>query len=246
MRGAIVGIVQARAGSTRLPNKVLAPLAGRPLLALLAARLAPARIDEWWLATTAGPDDDVTARWGEALGWHVQRGAVEDVLSRFAEIARARRPAWIVRITADDPFTDAAIVDHLLAGAAVQPPSVALVEAAGGVLPLGYAPQVARGAAVLAADAGATEAHDRAHVLTWLAARGARHAVPLPPAWPARPTWRWTVDTPADLTMAQGAFAAFGAQAVTIDYPAMVRALDARPALVAGNAHVRQKALAEG
>lgn len=246
MSGGVVGIVQARAGSTRLPNKVLAPLAGRPLLALLADRLAAARVDEWWLATTAGGDDEVTACWGEALGLRVQRGAVDDVLSRFATIARARRPEWIVRITADDPFTDAAIVDHLLAAAAAQPASVALVEAAGGVLPLGYAPQLARGAAVLAADAAATAPHDRAHVLTWVAARRARHAVALPPAWPARPAWRWTVDTPDDLAMAQAAFAAFGARAATIDYPAMVRVLDERPALAARNAHVRQKALEEG
>jgi len=244
--GGVLGIVQARAGSTRLPNKVLAPLAGRPLLGLLAERVTPARVDEWWLATTAGADDEVTARWGEALGFRVHRGSVDDVLSRFAAIARARRPEWIVRITADDPFTDAAIVDRLLAAAAAQPPSVALVEAAGGVLPLGYAPQVARGEAVLAADAAATAPHDRAHVLTWVAANRARTAVPLPPAWPARPAWRWTVDTPDDLAMAQAAFAAFGPHAATIDYPAMVRVLDGQPAIAVRNAHVRQKALEEG
>lgn len=242
----VVGVVQARVGSSRLPGKILAPLAGRPLLGTLAARLAPARVDEWWLATTSRRDDDLTASWGEALGWRVLRGSETDVLSRFATIARARRPAWIVRITADDPFTDAAIVDRLLDETVHTPPSVALVEAAGGRLPLGYAPQVARGDAVLAADAAATAPHDRAHVLTWVAARGPRRAAPLPGFWPARPAWRWTVDTPDDLAMARAAFALFADAWSGIDYPAMVRALDARPEIPARNAHVRQKAVEEG
>lgn len=242
----VVGVVQARAGSSRLPGKILAPLAGHPLLAVLAARLARARVDQWWLATTRRADDDLTASWGEALGWRVLRGSESDVLSRFASIARVCRPEWIVRITADDPFTDAAIVDLLLDAAVQAPPSVALVEAAGGVLPLGYAPQMARGDAVLAADRSATASHDRAHVLTWVAARSSRRPALLPSAWPERPSWRWTVDTADDLAMAQAAFALFGDAWPAIDYPAMVCALDARPEIPERNAHVRQKAIEEG
>ena len=242
----VIGIVQARLASTRLPAKVLAPLAGRPLLAVLAARLAPARVDEWWLATTTRDDDAVTAAWGEALGLRVARGPVDDVLARFAAVVEARRPEWVVCITADDPFTDAGIVDRLLDAACEAPASVALVGAAGGVLPLGYAPQVARGEAVLAAAAAAAEPHHRAHVLTWVAERAPRLAVPLPLAWPARPHWRWTVDTADDLVMAQDAFAAFGEAWASSDYPSMVKALDARPDIPRRNLHVRQKAIEEG
>jgi hypothetical protein len=57
----VIGIIQARLSSSRLPGKMLAPLAGRPLLAVLARRLASARVAEWWLATTHERDDDVTA-----------------------------------------------------------------------------------------------------------------------------------------------------------------------------------------
>src|SRR5690606_11259794 len=220
-----------------------APLAGRPLLGLLAHRLAPARVDAWWLATTTRPHDDVTAAWGEALGWRGHRGPVDDVLARFDAVVARCRPDWIVRVTADDPFTDAGIVDRLLAPLAELPEDVAFVEAAGGVLPLGYAPQVARGAAVRAAARAAREPFHRAHVLTWVAAHARRHAVSLPAAWPRRAAWRWTIDTPDDLAMARAAFASFGPDA---DYPAMVAALDAQPAIPAANAHVRQKAIEEG
>jgi spore coat polysaccharide biosynthesis protein SpsF len=74
----VIGIIQARLGSSRLPGKILAPLAGRPLLAVLASRLASARVDEWWLATTHERDDDVTAAWGEELGLHVRQKDVEE------------------------------------------------------------------------------------------------------------------------------------------------------------------------
>lgn len=246
MRPRVVGIVQARCASTRLPAKVLAPLAGKPLLAMLAARLAPARVDEWWLATTVRADDDVVAAWGESIGWRVFRGSVDDVLSRFAAIAAERRPEWVVRVTADDPFVDAGIVDHLLEATPAQPPGIAMVGAQSGVLPLGYAPQVARGEAILCAARETHEAHHRSHVLSWVEERARRHAVPLPPEWPPRPEWRWTVDTPDDLAMARAAFERFGAHAAEIGYAGMVCALDADPAIAARNAHVRQKALEEG
>ncbi len=42
----VIGIIQARLSSSRLPGKILAPLAGRPLLAVLASRLASSRVDE--------------------------------------------------------------------------------------------------------------------------------------------------------------------------------------------------------
>ncbi|RIK91621.1 MAG: hypothetical protein DCC71_24970 [Proteobacteria bacterium] len=246
MRPRVVGIVQARLASTRLPAKVLAPLAGRPLLALLAERLAGAPVDEWWLATTQRTDDDVTAAWGEAAGLRVFRGSEDDVLSRFAAIAELRRPEWIVRITADDPFTDAGIVSRLLRPAAALRRSIGLVEARGGVLPLGYAPQVARADAILAAAREAHEPWHRAHVLTWVAERCKTHAIALPSCWPVRARWRWTVDTPDDFAMARAAFARFGAEAATIEYPDMVRVLDAHPEIAAANAHVVQRRIEEG
>ena len=48
-----VAIVQARVGSTRLPNKVMKPICGTPMIQLLLARLARSQeIDEIVLATS--------------------------------------------------------------------------------------------------------------------------------------------------------------------------------------------------
>jgi spore coat polysaccharide biosynthesis protein SpsF (cytidylyltransferase family) len=62
---------------------------------------------------------------------------------------------------------------------------------------------------------------------------------------PPRPAWRWTVDTAADLQMAQAAFELFGDQWPTIQYGSMVAILDERPDITSLNRHVPQKALEE-
>ena len=90
------------------------------------------------------------------------------------------------------------------------------------------------------------EAHHRTHVTSWLHANGRVHPSPPPGDWPHRPDWRWTVDTYEDLAMARSAFRVFGAEAASIDYPAMVARLDVHPEITGMNRHVKQKNLEEG
>src|SRR5690348_14054725 len=55
----IVGIIQARTGSTRLPGKVLLPILGRPVLSWMLERVAAAReLDELVVATTSLVEDE--------------------------------------------------------------------------------------------------------------------------------------------------------------------------------------------
>ena len=254
-----IGIIQARMGSERLPGKILAPLAGRPALALLAERLAPARVDEWWLATSSGPADDVTEAWGFALGLRVHRGDPTFVLSRFLAIGAETRADWLVRVTADNPFLDAPVVDRLLDARDADDAAkrAELIRGAGGVpvasalsprLPLGYGVELVRRDALERAHRAIDDAEPwhRVHVTSWLAAHGDTHAVPTPMDWPDRPDWRWTVDTYEDLAMARSAFRLFGAHATTIDYREMVAALDDHPEITSMNAHVVQKKLEAG
>ena len=95
-----IGIIQARMGSDRLPGKILAPLSGRPVLGLIADRLRNARVDEWWLATSDHPADDVTEAWGFELGLRVFRGHPTEVLSRLVAIGEETGADWLVRATA--------------------------------------------------------------------------------------------------------------------------------------------------
>ena len=261
--GGTIGIIQARMASERLPGKILAPLAGRPALALLRERLAKARVDGWWLATTTEPADDVTETWGFELGLRVYRGDPTRVLSRFTAIARETGADWVVRVTGDNPFLDAPAIDALIdARDASEPAKRAdLIRLHGGVpveaedgaattprLPLGYGVELVRRDALELAEREIPdhEAYHRVHVTSWLSANGRVHAVPTPLDWPDRPQWRWTIDTFEDLAMARSAFRLFGDAAGTIGYPAMVEHLDRHPDVPAMNAHVEQKKLEEG
>jgi spore coat polysaccharide biosynthesis protein SpsF len=242
----VIGVIQGRMGSSRLPGKLLAPIAGRPLVEVLVERVRHARVAEWWLATTDGAEDDVAAAWGESLGLRVLRGDRHDVLSRFAAIVESRKPEWIVRLTADNPFVDSAVVDALVAAAGVAPEVDYVGEGPERRLPLGYVPELVRATAVGAAARDDLPAHHRAHVTSVMRQGGRAKPLSIPEAWPVRPAWRWTVDTLDDLAMADAAFRAFGGGWQAIDYPAMVRILDERPEITGRNASVVQKGVGEG
>jgi spore coat polysaccharide biosynthesis protein SpsF len=108
-----VAIIQARMGSTRLPGKVLMDLAGRPLLAYLVERISRARtLDEIVVATTTHPRDNVIIEECEQRGIPNFRGSEIDVLGRYVSAARASKAHIIVRVTADNPFTDPDSIDR--------------------------------------------------------------------------------------------------------------------------------------
>jgi spore coat polysaccharide biosynthesis protein SpsF len=263
-----IGIIQARMGSERLPGKILAPLAGRPMLDQLFARIGRSRIQEWWLATTSQPCDDVTEAWGFEMGVRVYRGHPTNVLSRFVAIGKETGADWIVRVAASNPFLDAAVVDTLLdARDSTQEAKQAdLLQHCSGLpiddeqadpsapsvpspaLPMGQGVQLVRREALerAANEIPGDQKHHRVHVTSWLTTHGAVYDVPTPRAWPDRGDWRWTVDTYEDLAMARSAFRLFGLEASSVDYPAIVTCLDRHPEITSMNSHVTPKPLEEG
>jgi len=246
----VIGVIQARFASDRLPGKVLAPLLGMPILSVVVNRLSRAPLDELWLATSTSPADDLTALWGSSLGMRTFRGSERDVLSRFSSIVKAVEADWVVRFTADDPFVDRVVVEALVRQATVASARVSVIGelAQTRQLPLGYVPQIARGSAILRAESEVRQdqSHHRAHVLSWFYETGEAAQLAVPERWSARPQWRWTVDTPLDLEMAERCFRLFGDDWRRLTYPEMVRILDAAPEVAQLNARERQKDEAVG
>jgi spore coat polysaccharide biosynthesis protein SpsF len=224
--------------SNRLPGRLLAPLGGRPLLAQLRARIAAARVEDWWLATTREPADDVTEAWGFELGLRVFRGDGSDASTRIATLAREARAEWILRVSADHPFLDARLLDHLLdARDDTEENKHADLLLYDHGLPLGYEARLLRRRAL---EDALRDGRIRARVrgTSSLANHVPVAHVPMPSGWPARPAWRWTIDTYQDLAMARSAFRLFGIEAATIDYPSMVACLDLHPEITDMNQHV--------
>src|SRR5688500_20266571 len=100
--------------STRLPGKVLLPLAGRPMLSQMMRRLRScAALDEVVVATTTSPEDDPIAALGVAEGVRGSRGSESDVLGRIADPAREHRADVVGRVTADWPQLDPQVGQRL-------------------------------------------------------------------------------------------------------------------------------------
>src|SRR5262249_50853673 len=107
-------IVQARMTSTRLPGKVLRPLAGRPMLAQQLRRLRGCKADDVVVATTTHSTDDPVAELARAEGVGCFRGSEQDVLSRFLGAAVQAAADVVVRVTADCPLIDPAVTDRVI------------------------------------------------------------------------------------------------------------------------------------
>lgn len=114
--GVMVGaIVQARMGSTRFPGKVLKPIAGKALLDHVLGRLLllayPVKVV---VATSNLPQDDVITQHCQSQGVAVFRGSEADVLGRYYQCAVENRFEHVVRLTADNPFTDIEEMQRLI------------------------------------------------------------------------------------------------------------------------------------
>jgi spore coat polysaccharide biosynthesis protein SpsF len=111
----VVAIIQARMSSRRLPGKVLADLGGAPMLGRVVDRARAARrIDEVWVACTDRRVDDLIESYCRDAGVSLFRGSEGDVLDRFVGTMDQARGEVAVRLTADCPLLDPAVIDRVV------------------------------------------------------------------------------------------------------------------------------------
>jgi len=111
----VVAIIQARMGSSRLPEKVMEAIGGAPMLARVVRRVqSAATVDQVVVATTLLARDDAIEELAERLGVLTVRGSEHDVLARYVEAALRSEAEVIVRITSDCPFIDAGLIDAIV------------------------------------------------------------------------------------------------------------------------------------
>ena len=108
----ISAIIQARTGSSRLPNKTIEFFEGKTLLGHIIQRVKLCkRLDSIILATTSNYSDDCLSDIAKKEKILIYRGSEDDVLDRYYRAAKEFGTEIIVRITSDDPFKDPTIVD---------------------------------------------------------------------------------------------------------------------------------------
>jgi len=114
MKQKIVCTIEARMTSSRLPGKVLLPLAGKPALERLIERIRRSDyVDDIVVATTTNTTDQPIVDLCEQMGCTYFRGSEEDVLSRVLEAARSENGDLIVEITGDCPLIDHRHIDRV-------------------------------------------------------------------------------------------------------------------------------------
>lgn len=109
-------IVQARLGSTRLPNKMKMPFYEN----ISIPEIIISKIKERFpktdiiLATTINEKDNYFDRFTRNLGIKIFRGSEDNVLKRFIDAAESNHIKKIIRICADNPFLDINELDVLI------------------------------------------------------------------------------------------------------------------------------------
>ncbi|MBT3558455.1 MAG: glycosyltransferase family protein [Planctomycetaceae bacterium] len=113
--GPVVCTIEARMGSTRLPGKILKPLAGQPMLSRIIERIGQAdSIDKIAIVTATSADNDPLVEFAEHHGVDCYRGSEDDVLDRVAAACEEFAAETIVSLTGDNPFIDPVLIDDMV------------------------------------------------------------------------------------------------------------------------------------
>ena len=216
----VVAIIQGRMSSSRLPGKILADIAGQPMLTRVYVRTSRARtLSETIFATTIDASDDPVAEYCDLSGIPCTRGSLYDVLDRYYQAAKETSAEVVVRITADCPVIDPGLIDNVVNTVISDQSSVdfaanRLPPPWGRTYPIGLDTEVCTFASLERAWKEAKEPQHREHVMpyfyegvklitdnrslsTGLSPRGFNIA--LLHHTTDFGDYRWTVDTPEDL-----------------------------------------------
>lgn len=243
----VVAVIQARMGSSRLPGKVMLPLAGGRVIDHVIDRAAAiAGVDHVVVATSTSPAErPLVAHLTERGGVTVVRGSELDCLARFILAIDAAEADAVVRITADCPLLDPVVSGGVVAR---------FLQAAGGLdyasnvferrtWPRGLDTEVVSATALRRAQAQATDAAHREHVTQFIWTQPDHFRAEGVHGERDLSSHRWTLDTPDDLALIQRIYGALWAPGPPFSTDQVLAVLDEHPDWVRLNAHVEQKKL---
>lgn len=229
----VVSIVQARMGSSRLPGKVIMPVAGMPMIEILLRRLSrAATIDKIIVATTNQAEDSPLIKLVESIGFDVFVGSEKDVLDRYKKAAVRFDADVVVRITGDCPLVDPLLVDQ-----AVNKFMKLNVDYMSNVCPPSYPDgldvEVVKASALILANKIASEDFEREHVTPILRAHSSFSKASFS-YHKDLSDYRWTVDTRSDLNVIKNIFNYF-APDIYFAWEEVLKLYDRQPELFGDN-----------
>ncbi|MHC2999663.1 cytidylyltransferase domain-containing protein [Microbacterium sp. HJ5] len=204
-----LAVVQARMSSSRLPGKVVADVEGRPMILRQLERVrAASLVSDVVVATSVDASDDPLVDLLADAGVTVHRGSLSDVLDRYLGLARLRGVDRLLRLTADCPLTDPAVIDSV-----VQAHEESGTDYASNVLertfPRGLDVESVTTDALERVAAVATPA-EREHVTQGIYRRPESFTLTSVTQHVDNSHLRWTVDLPADLEFVRAVYRELG------------------------------------
>lgn len=114
VKDSLLGIIQARCSSVRLPGKVLLPFMQTNLLGFVFSRVKKAKsVEHWLVATSIDASDDPLVEFCDANDIPTYRGSLVNVSERFLGVLSKNRSDAFVRICCDSPFIDPRLIDSV-------------------------------------------------------------------------------------------------------------------------------------
>jgi len=229
----ILAILQARTSSSRLPGKVLAPLAGAPMILRQIERVRRARrIGRLVVATSDQASDDALAGVLAQAGVDVHRGPLDDVLARFVGALDAFGPAdHVVRLTADCPLADPQVIDAVIARVVESGADYGSNTPPHRTYPKGLDVEVMTAAALRAAAARASAPEEHEHVTWGLHRHPELYRQVFVSQGADEGEVRWTVDYPDDYAFVVAVYDALYADNPAFTSDDVRRLVRARPDL---------------
>jgi len=271
MKPRVVAIIQGRMSSSRLPGKILADIAGQPMLQRVFIRTSrAATVTETIFATTTDASDDPAAEYCDFSGIPFTRGSLYDVLDRYYQAAKQAKADVVVRVTADCPVIDPGLIDEVVKKVISDQPALSRVEGSSvdfaanrlpppfhRTYPIGLDVEACTFDVLEKAWKEAKEPQHREHVMPYFyegVALSTQHATLSTDISPRgykiallnHPTdfgdYRWTVDTPEDLEFMRQVYNRFNGRD-DFTWKEVLNLVHDEPELMKINANVKHKTL---
>lgn len=201
-------MIQARMSSSRLPGKVMKPLAGKPMIEHILKSLSNSKkISDIIVLTSTNKQDDVLVNYLKENNWEYFRGDENDVLNRYYKAAEKYDADYIVRITADNPLIDHNVVDEVIEKAIESKVDYAANDLVK-TYPLGYRVEIISRKTLKQIENIARDNLSREHVTLYVINNKKKYNVLniSAPKSLRYPGWRLTVDTKEDFNLIQKIF----------------------------------------
>jgi len=235
-------ILQARTSSSRLPNKVLMPILGKPMLAQQIDRLSTITTPHKLIvATSSQTSDDAIEQLCQQLNVHCFRGSLDDVLARYYQAAMAfdynKTTKNIVRLTGDCPLIDSEIIDKVIE-LFIQRKVDYCSNCAPATLPDGLDVEVFTLSALEKAYQLAQKLSEREHVTPFIRNNPKLFKVANYTHQPDLSQYRWTVDQAEDFDLVTKIYQALYPDNADFKLADIVKLIKQQPELAKINQHI--------